>query len=57
MEPFLDKGHPGRQPSSARRARLSGKLSGAREAGRAWEPGEDGAKQTRLETMAVRYYY
>jgi hypothetical protein len=25
--PFLDKGHPGRQPSSARRARLPGKRS------------------------------
>jgi hypothetical protein len=39
VEPFLDKGHPGRQPSSARRARPPGKRSGAREAGRAWRSG------------------
>ena len=35
VEPFLDKGHSGRQSSSARRARLPGKRSGAQEADRA----------------------
>jgi hypothetical protein len=35
VEPFLGKGHPGPLPPSARRARLPGKRSGAREAGRA----------------------
>ena len=29
VEPFLGKGHPGSQPSSARRARLPGKRSGS----------------------------
>ena len=29
VEPFLGKGHPGPQPSSARRARLPGKRSGS----------------------------
>jgi hypothetical protein len=37
VEPFFDKGYPGRLPSSASRARLPGKSSGTREAaGRAF---------------------